>query len=330
MRFHTARELMAEVPAATPWLWDGYLARGEVTMLSGKPKVGKSSLVGELLAAVISGRDSFLGAQLVGGPAPVVLVTEESRRMVRQRLDGLPDGALDQLHVATREDLVERPAWPGLVRDAAGHARKQGSPLLVIDTLRGLADLHDNAEKDAGAMVRALRPLHAAASSHGLAVLVMHHDRKGGGAYGEATSGSNGIVGAVDYLLTMTRLDSGTRRRLDGIGRWEREPVVVDRGEDGYQLVGTAGRVRQADHVEAVRAVLMAGPRTLDQLVRDVNAESDGQLSRVRAHAMLLQLLDDGELVRDGKGVKGDPHRYSYSSTSLPVEGDETESAAAA
>ena len=42
--FAPLSEALAEAPAAPEWTWDGYLAPGVVTVLAGRPKVGKSTL----------------------------------------------------------------------------------------------------------------------------------------------------------------------------------------------------------------------------------------------------------------------------------------------
>ena len=44
LRFASPGELRASTPPRPPWVWEGYLARGAVTLLAGKPKVGKSTL----------------------------------------------------------------------------------------------------------------------------------------------------------------------------------------------------------------------------------------------------------------------------------------------
>src|ERR1700733_6248022 len=44
IRFVSPVELRASVPPEPPWIWGGYIARGAVTVLAGKPKAGKSTL----------------------------------------------------------------------------------------------------------------------------------------------------------------------------------------------------------------------------------------------------------------------------------------------
>src|SRR5262249_54913037 len=48
--FGTLADMLADVPAEPEWAWHGYLARGTVTLLAGRPKVGKSTLLFGLAA----------------------------------------------------------------------------------------------------------------------------------------------------------------------------------------------------------------------------------------------------------------------------------------
>jgi hypothetical protein len=52
-----------------------------------------------------------------------------------------------------------------------------------------------------------------AAGSAGLAVLMLRHERKGGGEVGESGRGSSAFAGAVDVILQLKRPEGNTRRR---------------------------------------------------------------------------------------------------------------------
>src|ERR1035441_2751146 len=86
VRFVSPAELVASVPAEPPWIWRGYVARGALTLISGKPKSGKSTLALALTEAISSGKDSFLGHELESGPA--VFVSEEGGSTSAHKLDG--------------------------------------------------------------------------------------------------------------------------------------------------------------------------------------------------------------------------------------------------
>jgi hypothetical protein len=68
-----------------------------------------------------------------------------------------------------------------------------------------------------------------AATGAGLAVLLVHHQRKGGGQDGDAVRGSGAIFAAVDMLIEVERPTGdgtpATHRQLVATGRWQNAPV---------------------------------------------------------------------------------------------------------
>ncbi len=69
-----------------PWVWDGYLMRGGVTLLSALPKCGKTTLLAHLFKTLAAG-GSFCGRPLVTGRA--LVVSEESPEVWADRRDRL-------------------------------------------------------------------------------------------------------------------------------------------------------------------------------------------------------------------------------------------------
>src|ERR1043166_694326 len=61
---------MDKRPTQVEWLWDGYLARGQITLLAGQWKIGKTALLASLLARLgaggqLAGRDVRPGSAIV-------------------------------------------------------------------------------------------------------------------------------------------------------------------------------------------------------------------------------------------------------------------------
>src|SRR5215475_6255893 len=71
-------DLKAAGPAPERWLWHGYLAPGEVTLLTSQWKSGKSTLLAVLLTRLKAGGD-LAGLPVRAGKA--VVVSEESPAM---------------------------------------------------------------------------------------------------------------------------------------------------------------------------------------------------------------------------------------------------------
>jgi DNA repair protein RadA/Sms len=306
MRSRPWSEIVHEQLEPRPWLWEGYIARGAVTALSAAPKAGKTTLTSDLMRAFGTGRREFLGARIES--CPVLVVSEESRHEWQERGAGLD---LGDVHVIPREELVGAPPWEHLLPELGDEAEALGCGLVVLDTFRKLAKLPENGENDAGTVQRALEPCIELAARE-LGVLVLHHNRKGGGEHGEGASGSTAFVGALDALLTMTRHgDDSHRRRLEVISRWPApEELVVERRAEGYVALGTRGEVSAGDRGQRVAALaeeVLAGMVADGAPAKLRDLEDRHEEHRKLVRDALAMLEDRGEVTKTGRGVRGDP-----------------------
>jgi len=157
------------LPPEPDWVWEGYVGRGMVTVVPGKPKSGKSTLVCGLAAALVSGADQFLGRRVATGS--VVYVSEEAAVTIAPKL---PDDVL----LLDREAAWPRPSWAELVQAAVAVAARENACLLVIDTFPYWASFEPDKEKDAGAVTEAMAQL-VGAVRHGMALVLVHHPTQG-------------------------------------------------------------------------------------------------------------------------------------------------------
>jgi hypothetical protein len=303
-RFRTPAGLLAEAPEQVPWLWEGYLARGALTVLGAREKAGKSTLTWALMAALLTGTD-FCGRPTTPTPVPVVVLTEEPPATVAEKLERFGIGPDAPLSILTRADAPGRPAWDDVVAAAVAEAGRIGAGLVVIDTLAFWAALPPDAENSAGAMTEALRPL-LEATGRGLAVLCLHHANK---SHGELR-GSTAIGAAADVIVTLTREpESPCRRRLEAVGRFAdcpAEPVLVELEGNRYVALGTPGDVAAEERERRVLGALPAEPPGLTQ--KEL-AEATG-IPQQRVAEVLSALLARGLAVRTGHGTRSSPYRY--------------------
>ena len=234
------------------WLVEGLIPMGGISLISAKPKVGKSTLSRYMAACVASGRD-FLGRE-VGDPRQVLYVD----------LDG-PLGVLREHTLQFREWLSEpdsiRVANPRcselgddlmleIVRDMEAH--EYG--LVVFDTMQTVLRAKD--VNDYGEMGRHFAELRRLAGEKDVAILLVHHDRKAGGFDGDATLGSTAIFGGVDTLIKLTR--DGPQRYVETTQRagvsMEQTEVTFD--GTGFELGQSAhdASIARRQHEEAERA----------------------------------------------------------------------------
>jgi hypothetical protein len=214
---------LANVPPEPPWTWDGYLAPGTITLLAGRPKVGKSTLLFGLFEALLSGQPFLERTTRAQG---VLLLSEEREGTLAEkaRLFGL-DG---RLHLLMRHQANGVP-WPEIMAMATSYCLAHELSVLAIDTWDKWTGLRGDAENNAGSVIEALEPLVQAAGA-GLALPVLAHQRKSLGDFGEAVRGSNALTGGVDVVVELERPRSDVLagdgvRVLNAISRYASRPT---------------------------------------------------------------------------------------------------------
>jgi hypothetical protein len=249
-----------------PPLLDGYLHPSLVTLLNGRFKGGKSTWVWCLVAALLRGDESFCGRRMPGRPVGVVYLTEEPDIALLDKVRGLGPG----VRILNRSGLPRpRPEWGVTIAEAIAEAVAKGCELLVLDTFAEWAMVADeNAAPEVQRAVDVLRQ----ATDAGLAVLVLHHFRKGWKAVlddGEAGRGSTALLGAANVVIDLAPVKDGDRRdrQLLAIGHLPvPDALIVRRTGTGYTVVSTGEReeARQEAAHERVLEALPSGPPGMD------------------------------------------------------------------
>lgn len=305
-RFRTAAEIVAELPPAVEWILEPFVARGAITELVGRAKAaGKTTLLAHAIAAILDGRP-FLGQATAA--APVVVLTEQPPTSLRAVLERADLAKRTDLHILTWRAVRGEP-WPAIVAAAVACCAEIGSPILVVDTLPAFAGIRGDAENDAGAALQAIEPLQVAAAD-GLAVVVVRHERKGGGEVGDSARGSSAFTGAVDVVVRLARPENPARptiRNLATLSRFDDAPpeLVIELTDEGYVLLGDEAAVAFA---EARAAMLDVLPTVGGLAMTEIEAAIGGK--RTTIQAALAALLDTGDVVREGAGRKGSPYTW--------------------
>lgn len=292
-------ELLARPAEEIPWLVDGLLPAGGISVLVARPKVGKSTLARSLAVKVARG-DPFLGRAVAKGAVFILDLEGKAgetisslRKLGASEHDPIkifcgtaPQGAFDDLRAAA---MRERPA------------------LIVVDTMQRLARVSDL--NDYARVALALDDYIALARDTGAHVLLLHHQGRSEGEGVDAPMGSTAISGSVDTILTMKRRkdESGTRT-ASSVQRYGADlpETVLMLGADGHVLAG--GLMRDHEQQQAEGRVLDFLREHPGAEQADIREGVEGRWSVVRA--ALTKLFQSGRVTRTGTGRKGDAHRY--------------------
>jgi hypothetical protein len=311
--FAPLSKALANIPPEPNWVLDGYVAPRVVTLWAGRPKVGKTTLLFGLLSA-LPGSEEFIGRQI--RQSGVLLLSEERPDSLAEKnayweLSG-------DVHVLMRHQAYSLD-WPTIVAEAVDYCRDQGLGVLVVDSWDKWSGLGGDAENSSGAVNDALVPLSLAAAA-GLAVIVIHHQRKSVGDHGDAVRGSNAITGNVDIIVELERVkgdDLVNTRVLRATSRFRSTPetLVMSLTESGYVAKGDLESVNAEVERAKVEGTLEAAgePMTLDALSEATDIPKGTVGKRVG------ELMEADRVRRTGAGVKGDPYRHFLSSQPLSL-----------
>jgi RecA-family ATPase len=293
--FLTARELCASAESDPDWIVEGYVARATITELTAKIKVGKTHLTMDLVAAVLAGRP-FLDRPTTR--VPVIYLTEERPSTAGAVLRRVGLSQADDLHLLLRRDAPRD--WEAACLHALAYARQVAAGLIVCDTLSDWAGLAGEEENDSGAALEAMRPLQRLAEA-GLAVIVLRHERKGGGQVGDSARGSTAFGGAADILLSLQRVAGQgheNRRELTGVGRLDDIPpkLVVDLEEQHYVSQGTESAVESGDARRIILEWLPCAPESALTENGLLEHFAEGESKRSTLKRVLRELIAEGRV----------------------------------
>lgn len=305
---------------ATEWLWRGYIARGNLTLLTSLWKAGKTTLLTGLLQHFGTGKP-FLGRECI--EARSIIVSEESRHHWVERLRTMPVGQHSRLMARPFLGRPSPDAWAQLIDHACSLRQAGELDLLVIDPLASF--LPGRSESDAGTLMTMLQPLQRLAAT-GAAVLLLHHPRKKPSDEGSSARGSGALLGFVDIILELHRFgrlqSDNCRRKLIGLSRHEETPARVY-----YQWEARSGRFLKLDdpHGKQFRdnwgqlnAILSTRKQAATHLELLMDWPSDREKPAASVLYEWLNRATDEKLVRrSGSGRRTDPYRYR-----LPNEDD--------
>jgi hypothetical protein len=295
---------------AQRWLVTGLWLDQAVGVLGGEPKCCKSFLALDVAVAVASGT-ACLRHFPVPAPGRVLLyAAEDALHIVRRRLEGIcaaaeVDLAELDVHVITAPTVrLDLPAD----RDRLEHTVEHLNPrLLVLDPFVRLHRIDENVSGEVAPLLAYLRELQR---RHHLAVMLVHHAKKGGARLraGQALRGSSEFHAWGDSNLYLRRTDNDLTLSVEHRAAPSLPAISLElfqRGESLALGLRAAAAVESLDEAPAPTSVDERIVDALRQASRPVSAAELRACCAVRKatfYARLTQLTDEGRLVHSAEG----------------------------
>ena len=261
------------------WLIKNLIPHGDMSIIGGRPKVGKTRLAVALVAAILTG-DEFIGFGSPEQTCPVLLVTDD-------QADGDTADMLDSLKIWSHTRLKWSPHFRLNETDLEKlltDIKANPGALVVVDSLRSITRSLGCGENDPE-MGACLYDLKQSVLEAGGSLVLIHHANKTNDLIGvEALSGHSAIAGAANTVITLHYCpdDSGKPDKQNNQRRLVREA----RSGEGCDLVlspnpGTGGFYRASEF------------GAWQQQLKDAKAENKREGRMTTTQDQILDLLEE-------------------------------------
>lgn len=295
----TAVDLMKREFPEPKWIVEGLLPEG-LTLFAGPPKIGKSWLALSLCVGTASGGHALGKIPVERGEALYIALEDTPRRLQsRLKMMLVDEPAPEGLHLATQWQRLDEGGLEMLENWLLGWPKCR---LIIIDTLQRLRPPQQGNrglyEQDYNTLVY----LKTLADQCGVAIVVVHHLRKGSSDDPlEEVSGTTGLTGAADTIWTLRRDRGCMDATLFTTGRDIDEAETAlrfDKSLGLWTLLGNADEYRTTHERHQVIEVL----RQVGEPMRPKEiAEALGKTSG-SVRILLTRLIDEGSIKKTGYG----------------------------
>ena len=236
---------------------DGLIPMGGLTILAGRPKVGKSWLALQIGASVSCGRE-VLGRRVTDGPS-IYLCLEDSPRRMRGR--SLHQGVPTEVNLRFSYTM-ERKLDQGGLADFRALVETEEPRLVVLDTFNAATSgkFDENSSGPVGELAYELQDI---AQKSNAAVVLIHHYGKpkvGGGAdFINDLRGSSALAGAADVIVGLGQTDMDGHAEMTFTGRdieSGQDRVVFNKSTMLWNFVGDSREESQREVREEILQVL--------------------------------------------------------------------------
>jgi len=299
---------LAERAEESRWLVTGLWGEQAVGIVGGEPKCCKSFLALDLAVAVAAGIPCLRRFAVPRAGRVLLFAAEDALHIVRQRLEGICAAAGMALAGLDIQVITAPSVRLDLDADRRNLAETVASlqpRLLILDPFVRLHRIDENASSEVAPLLAFLRELQR---RHAVAVLVVHHAKKGAGRAraGQALRGSSEFHAWGDSNLYLRRQAEDLILSVEHRAAPSMPPVSLELAQRGDAL---------ALEVIDRRSLVTPASNSLDERITTALAETGQPLPfadlrsrcRVRAATLyerLAALADGGRIVKAGDGYR--------------------------
>jgi len=290
------------------WLVTGLWSEQAVGIVGGEPKCCKSFLALDLAVSVAAGTPCLRRFVVPKAGRVLLYAAEDALHIVRRRLDGIASAAgvaLSDLDIQVITVPVLRLDLDADRRNLTETVDRLRPRLLILDPFVRLHRIDENASGEVAPLLAYLRELQR---RFGVAVLVVHHAKKGAGGVraGQALRGSSEFHAWGDSNLYLRRDGEELTLTVEHRAAASAKPLTVELANRGLALA--------LEVVDRAKPAAITAP-TLDERITTVLAEAQEPMPfadlrarcRVRAatlHERVGLLAAAGRVVKTADGYR--------------------------
>jgi hypothetical protein len=306
-----AADLIALTFDPLKWIVPDLMPEG-MALLVAPPKIGKSSLVYQLCTEIACG-GSVLNRACAKGSVLYLALEDSPRRGKAKLLNALAGRPMPRGRLTVWWNAPNIGA--GLEERIEHWIETTPDPVLVaIDTLERVRPESDPRQNAYRTDVKHISTLYESVRNTNVALLVVHHARKQtGDDFVQAVSGTYGLTGSVDTIISIERKRNDQYAVIKASGREVAEVELPARMDDVglWHYASEALAAQSEERLEVFQIIEHRGPIWPQQVARIMGREDES--GRVSVQQMMSKLKAEGVIVRGKSGYSVSRSTSDYS-----------------
>lgn len=296
-------DLMAKEFEPIRWIVPDYVPEG-FSVLAGRQKLGKTWLAIDIALAVACGGYAMGSVEVEQGDV-LYLDMENGERRIQRRIDAIYPAGTPRPDLSRLEWVTEAPTLDkGLIDALEDWRLSVANPrLVVIDVLQRIKSAGSASRNAYENDYSIWSPLQRWATENGIAVIGLHHTKKGGADDPlEALSGSNGLSACADTTLVLDRDGNGITLYVRGRDVDEKESAMTFTAGI-WSIQGDAAKVRTTSERRKILDALAeaAAPMTPNEIAFAT------EMPNQNVRQTLSRMCKAGEVKKAGYGKYAHP-----------------------